>query len=70
MNFTDVLDNYFNNIIIVFYKISFYNIYKCVIQILLEKTHNLQLKDVYCVYKNKKVLNNRYKEYNLSLHTF
>lgn len=40
------------------------------VQILLEKTHNLQLKDVYCVYKNKKVLNNRYKEYNLSLHTF
>ena len=40
------------------------------VQILLGKTHNLQLKDVYCVYKNKKVLNNRYKEYNLSLHTF
>lgn len=40
------------------------------VQIILEKAHNLKFKDVYCVYKNKRILNNRYKEYSSSLHTF
>lgn len=39
------------------------------VQMLLEKAHN-KMHEMYCVYKNKKVLNNRYKEYNISTHNF
>ena len=40
------------------------------VQILLEKAHNKHTQEIYCVYKNKRILNNRYKEYNSSLHTY
>jgi len=40
------------------------------IQLLLEKAHKINWKDMYCVYNNKRVLNNRYKSYDYSLHSF
>ena len=46
-----------------------YHIGNYKVQIILEKFFNNH-QEIYCVYKNKRVLNNRYKEYNSSLHTY
>lgn len=40
------------------------------IQTLLENAHGKTRKNVFCSYKNKRVLNNRYQIYNASKHTF
>ena len=60
----EMFDEYNNHIEKNYYK----NNYK--VQMLLEKAKGNKIKDIYCVYKGKRVLNNRYKSYNSSKHSY
>ena len=60
----EIFDEYNNHIEKNYYK----NNYK--VQMLLEKAKGNKMEDIYCIYKGKRVLNNRYKSYNFIKHSY